>query len=228
MGPYRCGYDPRVCKIEGRYYVHWCNSYQGFPTIGLAVTDNFETFTQMENAYPPFQRNGVLFPRKINGLYYMLNRPSDNTHTRFGEIFVSASPDLTFWGKHRLVMRPKYDWESQKIGPGPTPIETTEGWLMIHHGVLNSCNGFTYAFGAALLDLEKPWKVIARCDEYLLAPHTLYECVGDVPNVAFPCAVLSDADTGRMAIYYGCADTCVSLCFAQVDELIDHIRKHAG
>ena len=154
-------YDPRVVWIEDRYYVTWCNGYHG-PTIGVGYTYDFQKFYQMENAYLPFNRNGVLFPRKINGKYAMLSRPSDNGHTPFGDIFYSESPDMTFWGRHRHVMGTLGGWQSTKIGAGPIPIETSEGWLLIYHGVLTSCNGYVYSFGAALLDLEQPWKVIAR------------------------------------------------------------------
>ncbi len=220
------GYDPRVCWIDDRYYVTWCNGYHG-PTIGMAWTDDFITFTQMENALLPFNRNGVLFPRRIGGKYYMLSRPSDNGHTPFGDIFVSSSPDLVHWGCHRHVMAPSGGWQSTKIGAGPIPIETTEGWLMIYHGVLTSCNGFVYSFGAALLDIDQPWKVRYRTEPYLMSPQTLYECVGDVPNVVFPCAALVDAPTGRMAIYYGCADTVTGLAFCQVDELIEFIKNNS-
>ena len=83
-------------------------------------------------------------------------------------------------------------WESTKIGAGPIPIETDEGWLVIYHGVLTSCNGFVYSMGAALLDLDEPWRVIARPRDYLLSPQVPYEQVGDVPNVVFPCAALVD------------------------------------
>lgn len=220
------GYDPRVCWIDDRYYVTWCNGYHG-PTIGVGYTYDFETFHQLENAYLPFNRNGVMFPRKINGRFAMLNRPSDNGHTPFGDIFYSESPDMTFWGRHRHVMGTRGSWESTKIGAGPIPIETTEGWLLIYHGVLNSCNGFTYSAGAALLDIDEPWKVIYRAEPYILSPQMLYECVGDVPNVTFPCAALTDAPTGRIAIYYGCADTVTSLAFTQVDELIDFVKKNS-
>ncbi|WP_331678783.1 glycoside hydrolase family 130 protein [Zhenhengia yiwuensis] len=223
-------YDPRVCFIEDRYYITWCNGYHG-PTIGVAYTFDFKTFHQLENAFLPYNRNGVLFPRKINGLYGMVSRPSDTGHTPFGDIFYSQSPDMEFWGKHRHVMSTvKGDesaWQSTKIGAGPIPIETSEGWLMIYHGVLNSCNGFVYSFGAAILDLEKPWIVKYRTKPYLLSPQELYECVGDVPNVAFPCAALTDAETGRIAIYYGCADTVTGLAFAQVDELVEYIKNNS-
>ena len=93
--------------------------------------------------------------------------------------------------------------------------------------MLTSCNGFVYSFGAALLDLDQPWKVIYRTEPYLLSPQMLYECVGDVPNVAFPCAALCDGDTGRLAIYYGCADTVTGLAFATVDEVIAFTKANS-
>ena len=64
-------YDPRVAWIEDRYWVTWCNGYHG-PTIGIAYSFDFQTFSQCENAFLPFKRNGVLFPEKITGKYAML------------------------------------------------------------------------------------------------------------------------------------------------------------
>jgi beta-1,4-mannooligosaccharide/beta-1,4-mannosyl-N-acetylglucosamine phosphorylase len=225
--PWQYGYDPRVVFIEDRWWVTWCNAYGWKPTIGVGYTFDFKKFYQCENAFLPFNRNGVLFPRKINGKYVMFSRPSDSGHTPFGDIYISQSPDMKYWGEHRHVMAPRSGWEAKKIGAGPIPIETDEGWLCIYHGVLESCNGFVYSFGAAILALDEPWKVKYRCSEYLLSPQTIYECTGDVPNVAFPCAALCDPDTGRLAIYYGCADTHVGLAFAEVDELIDYVKKHS-
>lgn len=224
IGEWHGGYDPRVVWIDDRYYVTWCNQYHG-PTIGVAYTHDFKTFKQMENAFIPFNRNGVLFPRKINGKFAMLSRPSDNAHTAFGDIFYSESPDMTYWGRHRHVMQPNVQWQHCKIGAGPIPIETTEGWLLIFHGVLLSCNGMIYQAGAALLDIDEPWKVLYKGASFIMAPRELYECVGDVPNVVFPCAALTDAPTGRIAIYYGAADTVTGMAFCQVDELIDFIKS---
>jgi beta-1,4-mannooligosaccharide/beta-1,4-mannosyl-N-acetylglucosamine phosphorylase len=226
IGQFVYGYDPRVCWIEDRYWVTWCNGYYG-PTIGVAYTYDFRTFYQLENAFLPYNRNGVLFPRRINGKYAMLSRPSDRGHTPFGDIFYSESPDMIHWGHHRFVMAPVGGWQSTKVGAGPTPIETPEGWLLIYHGVLTSCNGFVYSFGAALLDLDRPWKVIYRTRPYLLNPREYYECVGDVPNVVFPCAALVDPPTGRMAIYYGGADTVTCLAFAYLHEVVEFVRGHS-
>lgn len=226
VGQWVYGYDPRVCWIEDRYYITWCNGYHG-PTIGVGYTTDFETFYQLENAFLPYNRNGVLFPRKIRGKYAMLSRPSDRGHTPFGDMFYSESPDLCHWGRHRFVMEPAGGWQSTKIGAGPVPIETSEGWLLIYHGVLTSCNGFVYSAGAALLDLDEPWKVICRTAPYILSPQQLYECVGDTPNVVFPCAALCDAPTGRIAVYYGAADTVTCLAFAWAHELVDFIRTNS-
>ena len=220
------GYDPRICEIEGKYYLSWVNLTPQGTTIGLAVTEDFQTWEQLEDATYPVARNGVLFPRKIGGEYMMLVRPCDRGHTPYGDIFLQRSRDLQYWGRYRFVMGPVKNWEMTKIGAGPTPIETDEGWLTFYHGVITSCNGFTYSMGAALLDRDEPWKVLARADSFLLAPHELYETVGDVPNVVFPCAALADSATGRIAIYYGAADTSVALAFTTVDETLNYIHAH--
>ncbi|MBP5636589.1 MAG: glycoside hydrolase family 130 protein, partial [Bacteroidales bacterium] len=228
VGQWVYGYDPRVAFIEDRFWVTWCNGYHG-PTIGIAWTTDFKTFHQVENAFLPYNRNGVLFPRKINGRYAMLSRPSDTGHTAFGDIFYSESPDMEFWGHHRHVMAPapfeQSAWQCMKIGAGPVPIETSEGWLLFHHGVLHSCNGYVYSFGSALLDLDQPWKVIARSGPYLISPQMPYECMGDVPNVCFPCAALHDPATGRIAVYYGCADTVTGLAFGYIPEIIEFTKR---
>ena len=220
------GYDPRICEIDGKYYLSWVNLTPQGTTIGIAYTENFKEWVQLEDATYPVARNGVLFPRKINGEYLLLVRPCDRGHTPYGDIFIQRSKDLNYWGNYRFVMKPEKNWEMTKVGAGPTPIETDEGWLMFYHGVLTSCNGFTYSMGAAILDRDEPWKVLHRADSFLLAPHELYETVGDVPNVVFPCAALTDGETGRIAIYYGAADTTVALAFTTVDETLKYIHDH--
>ena len=220
------GYDPRLLKIEDTYYIIWCTEFFG-ASIGLAKTKDFKTFTRLENPFLPFNRNAVLFPRKINGKYMMLSRPSDSGHTPFGDIFLSESPDLTYWGKHRHVMSRGGGWESLKIGAGAAPIETSEGWLLFYHGAINTCNGYVYSVGGAILDIENPSKVKYRCSTYLMTPEEWYEERGFVQNVCFPCAALTDSATGRVAVYYGAADSYVGLAFGYVDEIVDYIKAHS-
>lgn len=220
-------YDPRLVKIENTYYIIWCQDFYG-AAIGMAKTADFKTFTRMENPFLPFNRNAVLFPRKIGGNYQMLSRPSDSGHTPFGDIFLSESPDLTFWGRHRHVMgRGREWWESLKIGGGASPIETGEGWLLFYHGVSGTCNGYVYSIGAAILDIDNPSVVKYRCQTYLLTPEEWYEERGFVPNVVFPCSALADAETGRIAVYYGSADSYVCLAFTRADKLIPYIKENS-
>ncbi len=226
--PTSYAYDPRVVQIEDTFYINWCDDMQG-PSIGIGKTNDFKTFIRLPNPLMPFNRNGVLFPRKVKGKYLLLSRPSDSGHTPFGSIYLSESPDLVHWGKHRFIMANGGLgwWQGTKIGAGPNPIETTEGWLLFYHGVSGTCNGFVYSMGAALLDIDDPSQVLYRTRDYLLTPEKLYETSGFVPNVVFPCANLFDAKTGRIAIYYGAADTYTAIAFTQVDELIEHIKNNS-
>jgi beta-1,4-mannooligosaccharide/beta-1,4-mannosyl-N-acetylglucosamine phosphorylase len=221
-------YDPRLVKLEDTYYIIWCCDFSG-ASLGMGYTKDFKSFIRIENPFIPFNRNGVLFPKKINGNYMLLSRPSDSGHTPFGDIFISESPDLIYWGRHRKVMSKGGSgwWQGLKIGAGAVPIETSEGWLLLYHGVTGTCNGFVYSMGAAILDLENPSKVLYRTRDYLLTPEKNYETNGFVPNVVFPCAALVDGATGRMAIYYGAADTYLALAYANIEDLIAYIKKNS-
>ena len=92
---------------------------------------------------------------------------------------------------------------------------------------VSTCNGFVYSMGGAILDIDEPSKVLYRCANYLLTPEEPYEVTGFVPNVVFPCATLQDGDTGRIAIYYGAADTHVGLAFTTADQVVNYIKEHS-
>lgn len=220
-------YDPRLVKVDNAYYIIWCTDFMG-AALGIARTTDFKLFVRLENPFLPFNRNGVLFPKKKDDKFLLLSRPSDSGHTPFGDIFLSESPDLVYWGKHRHVMSKGGSgwWQSLKIGGGPAPIETSIGWLMFYHGVTGTCNGYVYSMGAVILDLENPSKVLYRCKNYVLTPEQWYEERGFVDNVIFPCATLHDARTGKIAIYYGAADTYVALAFTDVQTIVKYIIEH--
>lgn len=220
-------YDPRLIKIENDYFIVFCTDNHG-ATIGIITTKDFKTFIKKEDPFLPFNRNGVLFPRRINGDFVMMSRPSDSGHTPFGDIFISKSPDLVYWGKHRYLMsKNNFWWENVKIGGGCNPIETDVGWLVFYHGVTGTCNGFVYSMGGVILDKDNPEKVLYRCKNFLLTPSTDYEERGFVPNVIFPCSALCDSKTGNIAIYYGAADSYIGLAFTKCDLIIDYIIKNS-
>ena len=219
--PARKAFDPRITKMGDTYYIVYCLWCWGHKSsVSILKTEDFETFEHVGLPFPPQNRNGVLFPRKINGKYVMLHRPSGGGDA---DIFLSSSPDLIHWGEHHMVMEHGGGWGWQKIGPGPVPIEVDEGWLMIFHGVRDTASGFIYCAGGAILDREQPWKVLHRCVHYLLAPTEDYERIGDVFNVVFPTSLAHDEATGKLDLYYGCADTRIGVAHANIREVVDYI-----
>lgn len=220
-------YDPRLIEIEGVYYITFCTHFYG-PALAIVKTLDFKEFTLVSYPFLPFNRNGVLFPKKINGEYWLFSRPSDDGHTPFGDIFVSRSKDLVYFGKHARVLDKGWEWWcGLKIGAGCNPIETDLGWLVFFHGATRTCNGFCYSIGAAILDINDPTKVLYRCSPYLLTPENELETHGFVDNVLFPTCALCDGETGRIALYAGASDTYTELLFTDIDTVIDYIIENA-
>ena len=212
-------YDPRITKIGDTYYVTYASENRFGCQIGLSRSRDLKHWEKMDLIAEPDNRNIVLFPEKIDGLYCRLDRPFSG---RQGGIWVSFSPDLIFWGRHRNIMESRrFHWDRGKIGPGAPPIRTDKGWLIIYHGTTPYCNGLVYRLGLALLDLKDPTKVLARPGQYLLSPSEDYERVGDVPNVCFACAAIPGGDGKELWIYYGAADTCLCLATARIDDLLE-------
>lgn len=114
-------------------------------------------------------------------------------------------------------------WDANKIGLGPPPIETKEGWVIIYHGVKYTAAGAVYRLGLALLDLDDPTKVIKRCDEWVFGPREIYERIGDVPDVTFPCGVI--VKDNQLIMYYGAADTSICVAVSTMTDVLDFILK---
>jgi len=213
-------YDPRVTKIGNAYYmVHAAHSGHTC-RLSLMKTEDFKKFQWMGCISEPDNRNGVLFPEKINGLYARLDRPNVGDT---GDIWISYSPDLIFWGKSRCVFR-KWEgirWAWAKIGAGAVPIKTPEGWLNIFHGVRWQGKAhYVYQLGVCLLDLEDPSKLKAMAEDAILIPEEQYELVGQTPNVVFTCGAIVE-DNGEVKIYYGGADTVQCVATTSIERLID-------
>lgn len=211
--------DNRISKIEDAYYLvtpvapidKW------FGPVGiLGVTYDFNTYKPIEIISLPSNRGISLFPEKIDGKYYRLDRPMNNNK---GHIWLSSSPDLIHWGCYRPVLAPYNYWNSSKIGATP-PIKTESGWLVIIHGVSKNCGGTRYSIGAVLLDLKNPSQVIGKTASYLLAPEMPYETIGEVNDVVFPCGALADFDQDCLRLYYGAADSRICLASGKISDVI--------
>lgn len=213
--------DPRITYLEGTYYIMYTAYSRYGARLALAKTSDFKNFERIGLISQPENKDGCLFPRKINGRYVRLDRPFGGGT---GNMWVSYSDDLLHWGDSEVVMTTRAGfWDSDRIGACAPPIETEHGWLEIYHGVKNTAAGPLYRMGAVLLDLENPAKVLCRSAVPILTPREYYERVGDVGNVVFSCGAILE-DEGRLRIYYGAADTCICLGFANVGDLIDRCR----
>jgi len=213
-------FDMRITKLEGKYYAFhaaWMHPW-GCGT-GLCTTEDFINFKSLFNISEPSNRNAVLFPEKINGMYARLDRPQASTGDT-GSLWLSYSPDLEFWGRSLPLNMPAAAWNTIKCGAGAIPIKTPQGWLEIYHAVASTCSSNNYYLGAMLLDLNDPSKVIAAPKEFILAAEKDYECMGQTPNVVFTSGAVEMPD-GTLNVYYGGADTRMCLAQSTVKELVD-------
>ncbi|RKY66444.1 MAG: glycosidase [Candidatus Latescibacterota bacterium] len=215
--------DPRIVFLEdeGKYAVTYVSFSQGGPLISLALTEDFRRFERRGPLLPPEDKDASLFPKRFGGRFALIHRPIIRGEAH---IWISFSPDLKYWGEHRVLLPVRAGWwDCHKVGLGPQPMETSEGWLVIYHGVRRTASGNLYRLGLALLDLEDPCKVIRRSQEWVFSPKEDYELIGDVPGVVFPCGAVADEERNELRMYYGAADTFVALAVADMDEVIDYI-----
>jgi predicted GH43/DUF377 family glycosyl hydrolase len=209
--------DPRVTVLEGTVYVTY-TAFSGYgPVMALARTEDLTSFERLGIISEPGNKDGILFPRRINGRYARLDRPVGN---HIGRIWISFSDDLLHWGDSRVLVspRPGY-WDSYRVGGSTTPIETDEGWLEIYHGIKMTGGGPIYRAGVVVLDPEDPSVVLGRSPIPVLAPRTDYERIGDINNVVYPSAAIPEQD-GSLKVYYGAADTCFCVATSTLDELV--------
>ena len=228
--------DPRISKIDDEYLITYTAlRYPAFDErdsgrIGLASTRDFKTISRNGIAGPldVSDKDAVIFPRRIDGKIVMLHRIVPNIQLiTFEDLEQLHNPPPELWEEHlariddHVIMRPEQQWEDKKIGAGPTPIETEEGWLLIYHGVDHN---HVYRMGIALLDIENPTRVIARSPLPVMEPELEFEIHGDVPNVVFPeGAVVMDE---VLHVYYGAADLVIGHAQIPLRELLDGLLKH--
>jgi len=203
----------------------WILTYTAYgpdgPGIALAKTADFGTVERVGLVFPPEDKNGVLFPRRFDGSYAILHRPC----RRGGSVWLAYSRDMVDWGRHQVVLPVRGDpwWDGVRVGAGLPPVETEEGWLLIYHGVKELAGDPIYRLGAALVDIEKPHRLIGRARRWLLGPQERYERFGDAPNVVFACGGFVRA--GELWVYYGAADSSICLAKAKVSDILDVMEE---
>lgn len=209
--------DPRITNVGEVYYITYTGYSEYMPLVMLSETKDFKSFKIHGPISEPSNKDSAIFPEKINGYYWKVDRPSAELRR---DIWISRSPDLIHWGSPKFLMEPLAGtWENDKIGSSSQPIKTKKGWLMLYHGVRGFGISSTYRLGALLMDLEKPWIVKARTQEPILSPEFDYERIGDVMNVVFSNGWIVE-ENGDVKIYYSGADTNICLAETTINYLL--------
>jgi len=217
--------DARVTFVEAerRWYITYTAYSPAGPAIGLARTDDLVTAERICLLPFPSDKNGVLFPELFAGRWMLLHRPDAGGHQH---IWSAYSTDLIHWGEPHCVLTqgPGPAWDGVKVGAGPPPIRTPDGWLLIYHGVKQYGSDLVYRAGLALLDLDEPYKVIARAPTWVFQAEADCEVAGFLPNTIFPTGAFLRGD--ELWMYYGAADTSVCLATARLDDLLGLLRSN--
>lgn len=226
-------YDPRITRIDDEYFIMFAMDLESGCVLGLGETTDFNNFNFLGIVSENDNRNGVLFPEKINGKYLRLDRPNKNQlidgPLTGSEIWLSESDNLLDWSPTRKIISGRDHYWDELIGAGPPPVKTKQGWLCIYHGIAMHYQPI-YQAGVLLLDLEDPTKIISRGRFNIFEPRELYETVGQVPNVIFPTGIIIDEfdedgfanSESKVSLYYGAADTVIGLATSTIQELIKH------
>ncbi len=221
--------DPRITFVPelNRYAVVYTAFTRDGPGVALAMTEDFRHYERYGLIMSPEDKDAALLPHRIGGHWALIHRPVSAPRAH---MWISYSADLRHWGSHKLMLEARRGawWDANKIGLSPPPIQTDRGWLVIYHGVRQTCAGCIYRLGLALFDLETPERLIKRSDEWVFGPEYPYEMQGDVGNVVFPCGytILPDGDTLHM--YYGAADTTMALATGSVSRLLEWLDENGS
>lgn len=221
--------DPRITKIGDLYYITYVAiSPQMGVATALMTTKDFQTFDRHGIIFPTENKDVVLLPEKVNGQFVAYHRPVSHHWVDVPSIEGALSPDAIYWGKHHFLFGPrKNTWESVKVGAGAPPVRVPQGWLLIYHGVSPATPqspGGKYSAGAALLDYQDPFRVIARSETPLLSPERSYEREGFLPNVIFPTGTLISEDGESLLIFSGAADEVVAFLDIPIKSIMEHLQ----
>ncbi|UCG55712.1 MAG: hypothetical protein JSU70_12675 [Phycisphaerales bacterium] len=217
--------DARVTFLpeEGLYYIAYTAYSPAGAGVALAKTRDFTRAERTGLVMSPNNKDACLFPQRFGGKWALLHRPDAGGGVE--SIWIAYSPDLAHWGYPRCVLPEGSGaaWDALKVGAGPPPILTKHGWLLLYHGVKGYAGQLIYRVGAALLDTEKPHKVIARSPRAIFKASELYESTGLIPNVVFPTGMVLRGE--ELWIYYGAADTCVCLATVGLQDVLNTLEE---
>jgi predicted GH43/DUF377 family glycosyl hydrolase len=191
------------------YYATY-TAYNGFEILPMMLkTKNFLSFYFYPLTGAAVKDKGMaLFPKRINGKYVMISRIDGEN------LYLMKSDIIDFWDTAQLFQKPNHPWEFFQIGNCGSPLETSEGWLLLTHGVGPMR---TYCIGAQLLDLNNPSRIIAQLPEPILMPLAT-EREGYVPNVVYTCGGL--IHNNELVLPYAMSDSSCGVATINMNDLM--------
>lgn len=219
--------DPRITYVDDMK--KWAVAYTVYsdsgPLTSLALTEDFHSFKRVGAILPPESTGGSIFPVKFNGRWAILHRQVSGMVGAKANIWISFSPDMKYWGEHQVLLYAREGgwWDANSIGTCPQPIRVPDGWLIMYHGMRQTTPKMNYRLGLALLDPDDPRKVLQRSEGWVFGPREMYERIGDVSDTVFPCGWVLVGD--ELRIYYGSADTSISLASAKMNGVLEYIHR---
>lgn len=204
----------RFIDDDGKdHYYGTYTAYDGFRMLPMMLETADFTHFHISTLGGKYIRNKglALFPRKVGGRYMMVSRHDGE------KLYLLESDDMYTWPQAQLLLEPTEPWELTQIGNAGSPIETDAGWLLITHGVGPMRR---YCLGAALLDLNEPWRVIGRLRDPLLEPISS-EREGYVPNVVYSCG--SMLHNGDLIVPYAISDVATKFATVKLDALLSKL-----
>jgi len=211
--------DARVTYLaeEKLWYITYTAYSPAGAAVAIAHSDDLVTAHRIGLIFSPNNKDAALFPHRFDGRWAVLHRPDAGG---IEHIWSAYSPDLIHWGEPHCVLPEGGGaaWDADKVGAGPPPILTEQGWLLLYHGVKAYGGRLIYRTGAALLDRDRPNKVVARSPCWIFQAEAPYELSGLAPNVVFPTGLLLRGE--ELWMYYGAADTYVCLATAKLTDVL--------
>lgn len=220
--------DPRLTRVgeEDILYMTYTACVDGLRVAlaSIKVEDFFKKKWKWKRPIlisPPGEvnKNWLIFPEKINGKYAILHSIKPNIQIEYADSLEFDNADYinSFYGGGPQ----KRCWDKWLRGAAAPPIKTSAGWLLFYHAMDNDWS--KYKVGAMLLDLNDPTKVLYRAKEPVLEPSEDYENNGYKGGVVYVSgAIVKD---GNLLVYYGAADSYVSVAYANLDEFLEALTK---